>query len=187
MSEWTAETADRYAAKYGEYATNRLAVAELELASDATVVDLGCGTGAALRHAALQVTDGTLIGVDPIPRVVEIARERTAADPNASRIEIRSGCAEALPVDDAFADVVLAFDSFDHWNDVQAGFDEVRRILRPAGRFVVVKDGGLPDGSKAKRTLVAALANAGFEVLSERNIEKEGVAFTMWVAARTAT
>ena len=43
MNEWTAETADWYAERYGEYATNRLAVDALELAADAMVVDVGCG------------------------------------------------------------------------------------------------------------------------------------------------
>ncbi|NJK31276.1 MAG: class I SAM-dependent methyltransferase [Deltaproteobacteria bacterium] len=81
MSEWTAETAEWYAKKYGEYPTNRLTVEHLELAPDAVVLDVGCGTAAALRHAATKVTTGSLIGVDPVPRMVEIAKERLASHP----------------------------------------------------------------------------------------------------------
>jgi hypothetical protein len=45
MSDWNAETAEWYAANYGEYATNRLAADALEVAPDAVIVDVGCGTG----------------------------------------------------------------------------------------------------------------------------------------------
>lgn len=186
MSTWDAETAEWYAKKYGEYATNRLAVDALDLAPNAVVVDVGCGTGAALRRAAARVTDGRLIGVDPVERMIEIARERTANHPAQSRIEFRGGPAEQLPIDDAVADVVFAFDSFDHWQDQHAGLGEVRRILRPDGQFVVVKDGGLPGGTKARSHFLEALSADAFLVSREQHIEQDGVEFVMWVCGLTS-
>ena len=114
MTEWDSDTAEWYAANYGEYATNRLAVDELDLAADAVIVDVGCGTGSALRHAASRVIDGRLIGIDPVPRMIEIAREGSDESPASARIEYRVGSAEALPVEDGLADLVFAFDSIDH-------------------------------------------------------------------------
>jgi ubiquinone/menaquinone biosynthesis C-methylase UbiE len=183
--EWNDEVAEWYAANYGEYATNRLAIDALDLAPDAVVVDVGCGTGAALRHAASQVTDGRLIGVDPVARMLEIARERTAEHPAAARIAFRLGAAEELPVDDAAADVVLAFDSFDHWSDRAQGLHETRRILRPGGRLVVVKDASVPGGAGARRDFLGALVRAGFGVSEEKEVDGEGVRFTMWVCEVT--
>ena len=180
MNEWDAETAEWYAANYGEYATNRLAVEALELKPDSLVVDVGCGTGSALRRAASTITQGSLIGVDPVLRMIEIARERTAGHPAEPRIEFRLGAAEDLPVDDAAADVVLAFDSFDHWEDRARGLSEIRRILRPAGRLVVVKDASVPGAQGAHRTLVNALSRAGFVVSREEQIEGDDVRFTLW-------
>lgn len=181
MTEWNDEMAAWYARTYGDYATKQLAVEALTLGRDTIIVDVGCGTGSALRHAAATVTRGALIGVDPVPHMVEIARRETAGHAAASRIEFREGSAETVPVDDGFADVVLAFDSFDHWRDKARGLDEVRRILRPNGQFVVVKDGGLPGGKKARQAFVEALALAGFVVSREEQIEGEGVRFTIWV------
>ncbi|MEZ4366724.1 MAG: class I SAM-dependent methyltransferase [Kofleriaceae bacterium] len=129
MSTWDASTAEWYAARYGEYATNRLAADAIDVSADAVVVDVGCGTGAALRRIAPRVPDGTLIGIDPIPRMIEIARERAAADPHGHRIEFRQAPAEHLPLEDACAHVVFAFDSIDHWRDQAAGLHEVRRVL----------------------------------------------------------
>ncbi|MFT4704273.1 MAG: ubiquinone/menaquinone biosynthesis C-methylase UbiE [Bradymonadia bacterium] len=83
MTEWTDQTAEWYAAKYGEYPTNQLALDALEIAPNASVLDIGCGTASALRHASQTVTSGRLIGVDPVPRMIEIASERLAGHPAA--------------------------------------------------------------------------------------------------------
>lgn len=181
MSEWNDETAEWYASRYGEYPTNRLAVDVLKLAPDTAIVDIGCGTGAALRHAASRVPAGRLIGVDPVGRMLEIARERAVAHSHGACIEFRRGVASALPVADDAADVVLAFDSFDHWQDKPRGLAEVRRVLRPGGRLVVVKDRGVPDATDAIPAFLAALMDASFEVCEERNIDHDEVSFTMWV------
>ncbi|MEZ4253561.1 MAG: class I SAM-dependent methyltransferase [Polyangiales bacterium] len=182
MSEWTAETAEWYAEKYGEYPTNRLTVEHLELAADAVVLDVGCGTASALRHAATKVTRGALIGVDPVPRMVEIARERLVGHPAAERIRLHVAPAHALPLDDASVDVVLALDSYDHWVPHQReGLAEARRVLVPTGRLVVVKDASVPYAAKAKRQFSIALVEAGFRVVEERSTKKADATFTTWV------
>lgn len=181
MSKWDTETAEWYAEKYGEYATNKLGVGALTLEADSTVVDIGCGTGCALRHASEQVTSGTLVGIDPIPRMIEIAREQTALHSAVDRIIYYEGNAENLPIEDVSADVVLAFDSYDHWQDQPKGLKEVRRVLKSNGRFVVVKDGGLPNGADAKKEFMAGIEDAGFKVVKEKNIEEGDVAFTQWI------
>lgn len=91
------------------------------------------------------------------------------------------GAAENLLIDDNVADVVFAFDSFDPWEDKARGLAEVRRVLRPEGQLVVVKDGGLPGGARAAKAFISAVASTGFVVASEDHIEADGVAFTMWV------
>ena len=185
MSAWNAETAEWYSREYGEHPANRLAVDALELTPRAVIVDVGCGTGAALRHAATRVPRGTFIGIDPVPRMLEIARERAAAHPGGTRIDFREGSAEALPVEDDVADLVLAFDSFDHWQDRRLGLTEVRRVLHAEGRLVAVRDDAVPGGSKARRAFREALAQAGFGVCSKRNIAADGVSFRMWIFGAT--
>jgi len=185
MAQWDAETAEWYAEKYGEYPTNRLALDELDLPVDATVVDIGCGTGSALRHAAARITEGSLIGIDPVPRMIEIAKERTLGHPGSERIEFRLGSAEKLPAEDHSAALVFAFDSIDHWQDVQQGLCEVRRVLAPGGMLLVVKDGAVPGAARARRQTVATLDRVGFELVAQRELEAEGVRFILQTYRKT--
>ena len=181
MSTWTAETAEWYAAKYGEYATNQLGIDALALSHDDDVLDIGCGTGAALRHAARMVRTGRLVGVDPVRRMIDIAKERAASHPEGHRIEFHEGSADRVPVADDSADVVLAFDSFDHWDDTEVGLAEVARVLKPSGRFAVVKDGGLPGAKDARRAFTEKMNEGGFEIVSEEQLTDGDVACTLWV------
>ena len=183
MSEWNDETAEWYASNYGEYATNRLAVDALDIPDRSVVVDVGCGAGAALRRVASLGTGGKLIGIDPVPRMIEIARERALLHPQGARIEFRQGSAEELPVDDDSADLVLAFDSFDHWENKSCGMTEIRRALRPHGQLAITKDGSVPGGAKSRQELLDALATAGFEMLREQHIVEADVSLTLWVCS----
>lgn len=184
MSDWNDETAEWYAKKYGDYPTNYLGVNALDLSDGLTLVDIGCGTGAALRHAATKISGGKFIGVDPVPRMVEIACELTAQHPAHNKIEFRIGSAEDLPIEDSVADYILAFDSIDHWQDVEQGLREVNRILNARGIFAIVKDQSVPGAKSAIESLLNKLESAGFELIEEKEISLESVNFILLVLKR---
>jgi ubiquinone/menaquinone biosynthesis C-methylase UbiE len=58
---------------------------------------------------------------------------RTAGELGLNHVEIREGLAEQLPVDDAWADVVIANGVINLCADKAAVFAEIRRVLRPGG------------------------------------------------------
>ncbi len=62
---WDEARAESYVKNYGEHATNRLTVELAQLESNDIVVDIGCGSGEAVRESVLRVTLGRAIGVDP--------------------------------------------------------------------------------------------------------------------------
>jgi ubiquinone/menaquinone biosynthesis C-methylase UbiE len=180
MTEWNSETAEWYAANYGDYPTNSLAVEQLDLPEQSTIVDVGCGTGSALRYAAAKVKSGNLIGIDPVPRMVEIAKAITKKHETNYQIIFKVGSAEDLPVEDSLADIVFAFDSIDHWNDIQQGLKEILRILKPGGRFIIVKDLSVPGAKKALNGLELKLGTARFVIGTKEIIKTEEVSFALW-------
>ncbi|MFN8018063.1 MAG: class I SAM-dependent methyltransferase [Acidimicrobiales bacterium] len=105
----------------------------VHLQPDDRLLDVGCGPGAATRHAASLGLE--VIGVDPLPTMLRTAR---LCEPR-GRVDWRLGAAEALPVDDGWATVAWTLASVHHWPDVEAGVREVHRALRSGGRFVAIE------------------------------------------------
>jgi SAM-dependent methyltransferase len=97
------------------------------------VVDVGCGAGFDSFIAAAQVgTRGRVISVDMTPEMVSKAQDTTAAL-GLANVEFREGLAEALPIEDGWADVVISNGAINLCTNKQQVFAEIRRVLRPGG------------------------------------------------------
>lgn len=105
------------------------------LGQDDRVVDIGSGGGFdAVVAGKLVGSGGHVIGVDMTPEMLAKARE-TVRQMGLDHVEFREGIAEALPVDDAWADVVIANGVLNLVADKRRVFNEIARILRPGGRL----------------------------------------------------
>jgi len=99
------------------------------------VVDVGSGAGFDSFIAAGQVgPDGQVIGIDMTPEMLAKSRQ-TAEALGLGQVQFRSGLAEAIPVPDACADVVISNGVINLCADKQAVFAEIFRVLRPGGRL----------------------------------------------------
>jgi SAM-dependent methyltransferase len=90
-------------------------------------VDVGCGEGRLTRH--LKELGHRTIGVDASPSMVAAARE---LDP---LMDIRLADAAALPLDDACADLAVAFMSLHNVDAMPLAVREIARVLEPGGRL----------------------------------------------------
>jgi ubiquinone/menaquinone biosynthesis C-methylase UbiE len=97
------------------------------------VLDLGCGTGFHLARFAM--TAGSVVGVEPHPDLVSLARRRNRRLPNVSVV---AGLAESLPVPDASVDVVHARWAYFFGPGCEPGLAELDRVVRRGGTAVVV-------------------------------------------------
>jgi SAM-dependent methyltransferase len=97
------------------------------------VVDVGSGAGFDSFIAAGQVGDsGQVVGVDMTPEMLTKARA-TAEALGLDHVEFREGLAESLPVDDGWADAIIANGVINLCADKQAVFTDIRRVLKPGG------------------------------------------------------
>lgn len=134
---WDDKQAIAYVEKWGELPLHSMIPSIAVLQPTDTVLDIGCGSGAAIRSIASQLTTGQAIGIDPTPKMLAIA---TTLSKDSQRTRFLTGCAESIPLDNASCDLVLAVNTFHHWQDVTQGLTEVYRVLKPGGKFIVIDD-----------------------------------------------
>ena len=119
----------------------RLAERLSELGPGDAVVDIGCGPGTAARRAARLAA--AVVGIDPAPVMLRFARCLTWG--SAHPVRYAEGSAEVLPLPDSSVTVAWSIASVHHWNDLDAGLREVRRILKSGGRLVAIERLSRPD------------------------------------------
>src|SRR5919199_1818360 len=113
----------------------------IELAAPAPgekVLDVGCGTGTLAIALKLSAGTSEVHGIDASPEMIEVAKEKAAKA--GSDIDLQVALIEAIPFPDATFDLVTSSLMLHHLPDdlKRTGLDEIRRVLKPGGRFMAV-------------------------------------------------
>lgn len=118
-------SAGDWAYLYERYAIDVLfaILQRLEIGPGVRVLDVACGSGLALRHAA--ATGASTAGIDAAATLVDIAHDR---NPDT---DIRLGSMFDLPWDDESFDAVMSINGV--WGGCGAALEEAHRVLRPGG------------------------------------------------------
>jgi ubiquinone/menaquinone biosynthesis C-methylase UbiE len=131
--------AAEYDRRWAQYVERSLALLRPFVAGAALgdVLDLGCGTaGLPPRLRAWDVPLSRYVGVDFAPEMLVAGRGKLADAP--APAALAAGAAEALPLADAAFDTVVSASSLHDWASPRAALAEVRRVLRPGGRLVLL-------------------------------------------------
>lgn len=103
--------------------------------ADGVLLEIGCGPGVHLFPLADAFQ--RIIGADLSPNMIAAAETIRRTHPCAARIELYAEPAERLAsIEDQVADAVLCVGVFEHIPDKATVLGEVRRVLKPRGRFV---------------------------------------------------
>ncbi|MHB1513926.1 MAG: class I SAM-dependent methyltransferase [Acidiferrobacter sp.] len=104
-------------------------------------LDVGCGPG----HVALVLAPfcETVQAVDASLAMVKIASAR-AQDAACTNIVCQQAAVASLPFADASMDLVTCRFSAHHWRNLSSGLQEIARVLRPGGTFILT-DSVAPD------------------------------------------
>lgn len=182
----------------GRHATRELAeLGELKaLGPDQRVLDVGSGLGGAARFMAFHF-GCSVTGVELIAEFCEVAEELTRRTRLTDRVRFVQGDALRLPFPDEAFDVVWTMQAQMNISDKRGFYTELRRVLRPGGRFIfqdICAGSGEPlqfpvpwASEPAQSHLIglpalrALLHELGFEERVWRDVSKATVA---WRAAR---
>lgn len=97
------------------------------------VLEVAVGTGLNLPYYAPETR---ITGIDLSPAMLDVARQRAAE--LGRHVDLRQGDAHHLPFDDAAFDTVVCTFSLCNIPDPHRAVSEMRRVLRPGGRVVLV-------------------------------------------------
>ncbi len=133
--EWSNFKSTIYSWVFRNPRSNQIVVDVAGLSPSDHALDIGCGPGVAVRHAAGTVAHA--VGIDRSPSMVDIARRRSAGLEN---VEFAIGEAEDLPFPESAFTVVWNAHSYHHWSNPNAGLQEAKRVLAPGGRFLILEN-----------------------------------------------
>ena len=97
------------------------------------VLEVGCGRGVGIEILLEQLGAAEVVAFDFDPRMVALARERTARFGDRARVFV--GDAEQIAEPDASFDVVVEFGILHHIPHWRGALAEIARVLRPGGLF----------------------------------------------------
>ena len=166
---------------------------ELAAAAREPIVELAVGSGRVAIEIARR-TGKRVIGIDRSPKMLAVARERSAGLP----VELHEGDMRELSLEEPVELVICPFRSMFHlstWRDRRAVFDRVAASLVPGGRFAwnvfafsaslaTALDGqrvDRPGGSWEIATNVPA--DSRIDITRGRDLERVGT-FSLWWATR---
>ena len=93
------------------------------------ILDVGCGTGRLIRQ--LLDRGAEIVGLDISPEMLKIARKKF------KKTTFIEGNIENMPFPDDNFNIVIASFVIVHLKDLRKAFDEVYRVLKPGGIFIV--------------------------------------------------
>ena len=160
--------------------------------ADGEILDIGCGGGANLARLMDRSLRAKVTGVDHSPISVEKSSKVNADAIAKGRCKVLEASVASLPFKESTFSMATAFETVYFWPDIIRSFAEVRRVLVPGGKFLIVnEDDGLSGNNEKWEKMIegmhtytpyelnAHLTAAGFrDITIHRNESKHWLCVT---------
>ena len=113
---------------------------QIHIKLDSAVLDVGCGGGKTIKVIAKSARQGKVCGIDYAKDMVKLANSVNASFIRKGLVDIKQSCVSSLPFEDEYFDIVTAFETIFFWPDLLKNIEEIHRVLRDKGIFLIVNE-----------------------------------------------
>ena len=158
----------------GGLSITRKAIDFCGLPAGASLLDVGCGTGASVEFL-IKEYEIKATGIDPSQTMLALGKKRNADLP------LISGKAEELPFADHTMDAVLSECCFSHFSDINKAIQEFYRVLSPEGWLIITDMYIKPNPSNTSKVTTAVSVNTFMDKDTVLHyIDKHGFRIMLW-------
>jgi len=137
---------------------------QLEIRDGNDVLDIGCGSGLAIKMLSNMIREGKIVGIDYSPVMLRQAEKRNRQGVKEGKITIHHGNVSQLPFSEDSFDKVCAIETFYFWPDPCENLREVRRVLRPGGTAAIAME--ISKEGKNEPAILDTARRLGFPIYS---------------------
>jgi ubiquinone/menaquinone biosynthesis C-methylase UbiE len=109
----------------------------------ASILDLGCGGGIAIKLFADMFPRAQVTGVDCSRDMVDLALRTNRKAVQENRVRVLHQWVESMDLPANSMDIITVFDTINFWEHMDAAFMEVHRVLKDSGKLFIIN--GYPE------------------------------------------
>lgn len=121
---------------------------KIDIKENFTILDVGCGGGKTINRLAHSVKSGKVIGVDYSKDCVEWSKKFNSQLIKEGKVEVYNCSVEKLPFEDGRFDLITAVETIYFWPDLSSNLKEIKRVLKPSGKFIIINEMYMDGDSK---------------------------------------
>lgn len=111
------------------------ALTNIDFKEDDLTLDIGCGGGINIQRVHEKSPKAKSYGVDYSATSVKKSKLFNKELVDSGKVEIYEANVINMPFEDNMFDVITAFETVYFWPNLEKAFNEVKRILKPCGKF----------------------------------------------------
>ena len=115
------------------------AIGEIARTEARHILDIACGTGDMAILMAQTIPTAEVVGIDLSPEMLKEGRKKVISHGLAGRITLVEGDSLSMPFDDASFDAVTVAFGVRNFENLEKGYAEMLRVLRPGGKLIVLE------------------------------------------------